>query len=563
MKKVLRRDFLKTGIACSLALRVPVVGSAPNKRANRKKNIVFITADQLPASFIGCYGSGVNSTPVIDKLAEKGARFTSNYTTSPVCAPNRATWLTGRSPVVNGIIVNNYALSTDSPTYAHVLQQNGYRTGAFGKIHQTPMHLANPGHVDFLGFDESTVTEDPKWGPWIDWIQKEHPEQYDTALAFAWANGNNRPWHFSKNRSEEQLVKAIKMQGKTLKPLKEKSEWSLFWPSPLSAEAHDTTFITDKSIDFMQRHLQHHADQPFFCHVSYVDPHDPYNPPKPYDTMFKAEDMPEPAPAEWLNQGFEALEEHRRWHGFDKIAKDTKTIQKMRALYHGSIKLMDDQIGRIIDFLEENNLWENTILVFSTDHGDMMGDHELITKTVMHYDNSIRCPLIVVGPGIKTQVSDRLTCSLDFFPTFCEWAKVEKDYIPPLEGKSFAKTCAGEPEQDQWSEISVAYEQAVSIITEDGWRLTRYTEDNKGQMFDLKNDRAEQNNLYNDLRYATKRLELYERLVDISTRPHRVPHYRNMPVVDGKKYQPVKMKLKVATYHYQTKESPALTGNLE
>ncbi len=123
------------------------------------KNIIFITADQLAARWLGCYGSGVDSTPTLDRLAAEGVRFERCYATFPVCAPNRATMLTGRSPVVHGITTNNYVLRTDMPTYAHVLQRQGYRTGGFGKFHQTPMHMP-VGDMAHLGFDESVVSDE-------------------------------------------------------------------------------------------------------------------------------------------------------------------------------------------------------------------------------------------------------------------------------------------------------------------------------------------------------------------------------------------------------------------
>ena len=125
-------------------------------------------------------------------------------------------------------------------------------------------------------------------------------------------------------------------------------------------------------------------------------------------------------------------------------------------LYHGSLRYMDDQIARLVAFVQERGLWENTILVFTTDHGEMLGDHGLFTKGVKHYDMGIRCPLIVAG-GPVTQpvqagqrsrpVHDRLTCTLDFYPTFCDWAGVHEEARPPLEGKSFAGLLRGSKER--------------------------------------------------------------------------------------------------------------------
>jgi arylsulfatase A-like enzyme len=284
------------------------------------------------------------------------------------------------------------------------------------------------------------------------------------------------------------------------------------------------------SLKFMSDHLKKHNDQPFFCHISYVDPHDPYDPPEPYASMYDPDDMPDALPAEWLNKGFTTLENAQKFHIFNEIYDKPDIVRKLRALYHGSLRFLDDQIARIVSFLKDNALWEETILVFTTDHGETLGDHGLITKGTKHYDTGIRCPLIIAGGSIKPAASSRLSCTLDFFPTFCDWANIPSQGRPPLEGKSFANICNGKPDSG-WSEVSVAFGNVDSVITADGWRLTRFVTDDKGQMFNLISDPTEQQNLYDDPAYAEKRQELLERLVHVMSLPKRYPQYRNMPLV--------------------------------
>jgi arylsulfatase len=455
--------------------------------ARQRPNIVFIMADQLGANFIGSYGSGVDSTPHLDSLAAEGTRFDRFYATSPVCAPNRATILTGRSPEIHGIITNNLALQTDNPTYAHVLRQQGYRTGCFGKIHQTPMHWPPPAGVGFLGFDESIISEDPKWGPWIDWVKEHHPDHYETAIAMTNGHSGLRgaTWlEPSMGASKAQFQLKAEVYNDIMAPRLDASAWDRMYASPLPAEVHDTVFITDCGLDFMQRMVASRSDQPFLCHISYVDPHDPYDPPEPYASMFSPDDMPNPLPAEWLEQGPALLESNRdSYLKFRTICDDVAAIKQLRALYHGSIKLIDDQIGRIVDYLKATGLWETTIFVFTTDHGDMMGDHGLITKGMPHYDTGVRCPLIVAGGAVREGVTDRLSCSLDLFPTFCSWAQVPADAVPPCEGSSFAAQCTGigadglEPGAG-WEEIAISIGGVDSVITDDGWRLTRFSPQN-------------------------------------------------------------------------------------
>ena len=492
-------------------------------------NIVFIMADQLGAASLQAYGSEVDSTPTLARLADAGVRFDRCYATCPVCAPNRATILTGRSPTVHGLIRNNYALRSDMPTYAHVLRAHGYRTGGFGKFHQSPMPLPPPTDLTALGFDESADSEDVKWGPWLDWIEREHPEHFETALGLCWSPGQRVP--ASQRRH---LVRWEEARRRIL-DIRAASEWSSMYASPLPAELHDTTFITNRGLDFMTRHRRDYPDRPFFCHISYVDPHDPYDPPAPYDRLFDPADMPAPLPAEWREQGPHCLEACGADLNFADIADKPDVVRRLRALYHGSLKYMDDQIARIADFLTEQDLWADTILVFTTDHGEMLGDHGLITKGCKHYDAGIRCPLIVHGGGLAPAVDDRLTCSLDFFPTFADWAGIELSELPPLEGRSFA-ACDEPRESDEWPEVAVAFGEAESIITADRWRLTRFVESGEAQMFDLRSDPHEQRNLADDPAHAARRTELLERLLCAATRPHRVPHYRNMSSIDGRRW---------------------------
>ena len=528
----------------------------------RQPNIIFIMADQLGANFVSCYGSGVNSTPNLDRLAAEGMRFNRFYAASPVCAPNRATILTGRSPEIHGITKNNLALQSDNPTYAHVLRQHGYWTGCFGKIHQTPMHWPPPKDVGFLGFDECIISEDPKWGPWIDWIKEKHPEHYATAIAMtnghSGVRGAARWLDVGIGASEEQFQLKVKVYPHIMQPLLDQSAWDRMYPSPLPAKAHDTAFITECSVDFINRAVASHADQPFFCHVSYVDPHDPYDPPEPYASMFEPEDMPDPIPAEWLEQGPTLLDRNRDGYlKFRTICDDVPAIKQLRALYHGSLKLIDDQIGRIVDYLKDAGLWKNTILAFTTDHGEMMGDHGLIAKGKPHYDTCIRCPLIVAGGPVQQGVSSRLSCSLDLFPTFCEWGGVRTEALPPCEGKSFAGQCISTvpAESAGWEEIAVSIGGVDSVITEDGWRLTRFSPQNAGQMFNLKEDPQEQHNLYHDPRHQEKTVELLERLIKVRALPRLTHQYRNLALKDGQKWETNNRK---AWPLYKTKPSPWL-----
>ncbi len=170
----------------------------------------------------------------------------------------------------------------------------------------------------------------------------------------------------------------------------------------------------------------------------------------------------------------------------------------------------------------------------------MLGDHALITKGVKPYDTSIRVPLIVAGAGVASTVADGLVCTLDFYPTFCDWAGVPEGARPPLEGHSLAPVVQDLPDPAPWPEVLVSYGGVQTVISEDSWRLTRFPEDERGQLFNLVEDPDEQRNLYDDPAYSEVRQRLLEQLVRAMGRPGTVPHYRNMPVVEGTKRIPVR-----------------------
>ncbi len=496
------------------------------------RNILFLMADQLAARFVGAYGSGVDSTPTLDALARRGMRFDACYATWPICAPNRASILTGRSPVVHGVTRNNLVLTGDHPTWASVLRRCGYRVGGFGKFHVTPMQQPPPESLEHLGFDEVAVTEDPRLGPWLDWIAEERPDAYEAALATVW-----QPPYIARYGPDGRDLRPARAAAreKHLHHRKRDSGWGHAYASPVPAELSQTTFITDRAMDFMARHLQGAPDRPFLCHVSYVDPHDPYDPPEPYDGLFDPADMPPPLPPAWQADPSHPRRLWERASQFGIDALEPGAVARARAMYHGSIRHVDDQIARLVAFLDDRGLWDSTIVVFTTDHGDMMFDHGLITKGSKHFDAGIRCPLIVAGAGVAPGAADDLACGLDLLPTLLDFAAVPDDRRPPHEGRSLAPLCLGEPHPDPWPEVAVDAGRVRSIVTDDGWRLTLFDEPGGEQMHDLRADPDEQRNLFADAAHAARRHELLLRHARAFMRPAQTLQFPNLPVRDGRR----------------------------
>ena len=186
------------------------------------KNIIFIQADQFAAASVNCYGSGVDSTPAIDSLSRQGVRFNRAYAAVPACAPNRACMLTSRSHPVHGVKINNIPLHEHALTYAGALGKHGYSTAAFGKYHQRDMAKATSADPRFMGFDEGVITEDTKWGPWLDWVRIHGGEkQFELALGASWNHGK-------RQIPEEILSRAQKSRMDNYWiPLKKKSFWGV------------------------------------------------------------------------------------------------------------------------------------------------------------------------------------------------------------------------------------------------------------------------------------------------------------------------------------------------
>jgi arylsulfatase len=496
-----------------------------------RPNIVFVTVDQLAASALGCYGSGVGSTPNLDRLASAGVRFDRCYASCPICAPNRATFLTGRSPVVHGVISNNYVLRPDVPTYAHVLRHEGYHTIGVGKFHQTPMSVSMNESMEHLGFERSVVTEDSKWGPWLEWVRERSPEYAQAALGMCWGNGAPRGVDATLQTQWTEAVARI------VEPRKDAFGCRGAFASPLPPELHDSTFVTERALEYIRSHERSSNARPYFCHVSYVDPHDPYDPPEGYADLYDPSDMPRPLAAEWHEQGPACISKTYPATQFDGM-KDEEGVRKLRAMYHGSLRYLDDQIGVLIDGLLATGSWENTVLIFTSDHGDLLGDHGTFLKADKHYDGSTRCPLIVAGGGVEYGLCDELVCSLDFFPTILSLAAVPPSEWPPREGVSFLTSgrSAASTRLSERDEVCIDSTGVASVVTRDRWRLTYYTNFGEGQMFDLSRDPREQHNLFDDPRSSAKREELWQRLVRSLTRSHDVPQYRNMPVYGDRKH---------------------------
>ena len=377
-----------------------------------RKNVLFIMCDQLRFDYLGCTGHPHMKTPHIDALAARGVRFERTYVQSPICGPSRMSFYTGRYVRSHGATWNGFPLRVGEPTLGDHLREIGITSTLVGKTHMR----ADADGMKRLGIDpESTIgalvsecgfdvyVRDDGTNAATD--KNRHAEDYEEYLR-AHNMGGETPW-------EEWANTAVGPGGKLM------SGW-LLEPAPLPArvpkEHSETAWLPPRGIEFMESQ----GDGPWLCHLSYIKPHWPYLAPAPYNDMYSASDLPpvNRRDGEHTHPLMKAWSETRICRSFAR----NNVRDVVAPVYMGLIKELDDNMGRLFDYLEQSGRMQDTMVVFCSDHGDNMGDHWLGEKDLF-YDCSARIPLIVYDPrkeadATRGAMSQALVEGIDLAPTF-------------------------------------------------------------------------------------------------------------------------------------------------
>ena len=393
-------------------------------------NVIFIITYQQRADHLGCTGNPVLKTPNIDKLANEGVRFSSAYVANPTCMPNRASIMTGQYPNTcsRSFGVN---LPEDLPTFSETLRQQGYVTKAIGKMHLQFW----AGKVDKSNWSAEFISG------WMN--EKTHAQmvadfpkpfygfdEVDLVVGHGdCCNGHYEDW--LAERAPECLPVLKELRGKMLDHTYRKS--------PIPEEFYPTSYVTDRSIDFLEKYAQgDYGKEPFLLKVSYPDPHHPCTPPGKYADMYKPEDMELPAS---FNDA-----ENLREHKFLGPRLDRPSLGKMMfrttneeeaknfiSHTYGMVSMIDDSVGQILKTLEKLGLEDDTMIAYTSDHGDMMGDHGMILKGWLPFLGVLNVPLIIKVPGIAKagSVSDSLVSAVDLAPTILNLCNINEDMQPP------------------------------------------------------------------------------------------------------------------------------------
>ena len=396
-----------------------------------KPNILFIMTDQQRADHVGFMGNKVVRTPNLDSLASSGCVFDNAWVSNPVCMPNRATILTGRMPTAHGVIFNDRSLEWYANTFVRQLRADGYRTALLGKSH-LQHGMSRNAVVDYRG--EGAVLDSAPKG----WDAYEHFERYlnespqdpEDFYGFekielsidhgARVTGHHLHWALANGAKREDLLTP---HDKSARGQKRSEEWWQIYEAPYEERFHSTRFVTERTQAFIRSCDE--KNEPWMAMCSYPDPHHPVCPPAPWFQRHNPHDMPLP---QSRNDPLDGAPEHlkifqnihpadqRDWVAPCGYGSDQLLGQALAATY-GMIEMVDDGVGHILRQLDELGIRDNTIIVFTSDHGDMMGDHGLFLKGFMHYRGTLQVPLVINAPGLQSQRTQGLSSSIDLAPT--------------------------------------------------------------------------------------------------------------------------------------------------
>ncbi len=443
---------------------------------SRPPNIVLITSDQQLYRSLGVTGSAVAKTPNLDRLASQGLLFRKHFVTNPVCSPSRGSFMTGLYPCESGLWDNGCALPQDRPTLASALGA-GYQTAHVGKLHLVPI-LPRVGPHPAYGFDHIEVGEGDQMYPCDDhmnYVRQADPIGYVEIMTEAYEQGHGKAF-----------------------------------TSKVPEAFHHSTWTTDRAIDWLDNSRT--SDKPFFLNVGYFDPHHAFNPIEPWASMFDdAElELPEHDPA-----AIDKRPRHYRgpYEGAQKNFRTPGRLEGITKAFHAMMAHLDHCLGRLLATLDDI---ENTVVVFSSDHGEFLGNHGMLHKGPYMLDSLMHVPAIVRTPSGRTGTVDGLTSMIDLMRTFTHLAAVENPspHGLPMVDRDGTPTPEGTHEAvfAQWERGDNVPESSQRMIRTEHHKLIKYADENIGEFYDYEDDPTEQANLYYDPTHAELRAELTERL---------------------------------------------------
>ncbi|MBN2711394.1 MAG: sulfatase-like hydrolase/transferase [Planctomycetes bacterium] len=469
------------------------------------KNILLILTDQQRKDSLGSYGNTICKTPNLDRIAESGVRFNRNYVANPICMPNRACILTGQNLRNHGLWTNGLLLD-EFRTVANELSEQGYQTASFGKIHLQPFGGDHDHPEAAVHWKDKSNAYD--WtGPYFGFEHVELTISHTSRIA------HYGQW-FREHGGTEEMGRLDTLTGAPQSGTR-----------PMPSELHDSAFVGDRVSAFLKD--ERDRSKPFFCVASFPDPHHPFNPPEdaakdyPHDNVTmptgSAEDLAS-RPAHYA-QHFRG-EWHRKGMHDSKHPEGLSEEHTRERIAHtyAMVDLIDRNVGKILDALESEGLRENTVVIFTSDHGELLGDHGLWFKGPFFYEGLISTPLIISAPGeVAPGVSENLSSAIDLVPTMCDLAGASAPYY--ADGISLAphlRDSKCETRKQALVEYHNGYGAADSpskVLITERWKYVQYA-NGDAELTDLQNDPEERVNLAGAGEYAPVVQEMKGRMLE-------------------------------------------------
>ena len=549
-KNVSRRDFLKMVGGLSA---LPLVSCSAGKLLKRKKrdkrpNILFIMSDDHAYQAISAYQDHLTQTPNIDRIAEEGILFENACVTNSICAPSRATILTGKHCHIHGKIDNRFPFDDSQTTFPQIMQKNGYQTAMYGKLHFgknpkgvddfmilpgqgsyiNPEFITPAGRKQFTGYVTDVITDLT-----IDWMEKKRDPDKPFMMMYL-HKAPHRPWWPRPDKFKEYSQKT-------------------FPEPPNLFDDYENRGTAAKTAEMnIYEHMKYCHDSKIrpetISEMGEVEPDIPmmqwgeYNGfTGPYTSRVNKEQKAKYEPVlDSINEDFK-----ENWPNMTDKEKMRWKYQRYMQDYLACISSVDDNVGRVLDYLDESGLADNTIVVYTSDQGFFLGEHGWFDKRFI-YDESFKTPLMIRWPNeIKPGITnDEMVQNLDFAQTFLDAAGIEQP--DDMQGESLMPLLRGE--EEEWTRDAVYYhyyeypavhmvKRHYGIVTKDYKLAHFYYDVDEWELYDRKKDPYEMNNVYDNPAYAEVVAELKERLKDLREK------YRDSKELDQKFIKKYKEKM--------------------
>jgi len=528
--KITKITFAFVGI-----LSIFSCNNSTEKIASKKPNIIFIMSDDHAYRAISAYGSKLIKTPNIDRIANEGMLFTNACVTNSICAPSRATILTGKHNHINGKIDNRFPFDTTQITFPQIFQQNGYKTAMFGKLHfgNNPkgvdefMILPGQGYYinpDFINKKGDTINvqgyvTDIITDMTLDWLKKEGTQDKPFMMMYL-HKAPHRPWWPRADKFKEFTQKSF--------------------PEPVSLfDDYKNRGTAAKTAEMnLLQHMMYSHDSKIYPEtlekMNGVSPNV-----KEYENSFygpfgRATDeqkaMYKPV-LDSINNFF-----YNNWPTMTEEEKMMWKYQRYMQDYLGTISSVDDNVGKLLDYLEESGLADNTIVIYTSDQGFFLGEHGWFDKRFI-YNESFKTPLLVKWPGVVQQgsVEHEMVQNLDFAQTILDMAGIQAP--EDMQGESIIPLLKND--KSNWNRDAVYYhyyeypavhmvKRHYGIVSKEYKLIHFYHDVDEWELYDRIKDPNEMNNVYNDPKYANVITKLKKELTDLRKK------YKDSPELDQK-----------------------------